>query len=689
MAPDFEHTLHEVARDLLFVATPLQEGMLSASLALADQAYTYTHSKQISASACQLDAPAFSRFFDAVRDTVLSCEILRTRFILTDNQNAPWVGIVSPTQVSDLVDWQVSASGIIRLRIHHALYDANSIRALWHLLDENYARHLSDTIAKVEKQRLFLYRPFAKQVYVAQRTAVAFWVNTIQDYDYVPVVVSSDGVTFTQQQHASSSFHFTVGTDILSALQTTCRKANVALKTALQLSWAKVLCERLYSQVDMVFGEVITTTSDNATITGDEAAVMGPTINTIPMRLRLGPNVNIADALSQLQHLGDQARGPNGMASLREVQTAWRSSRSDGINTSAGLFQSLFVFDGDVSVDTSSDEQHILPVATDAQTVPSNTEKEPMYDDYPFISSFRIHDGVLHGALRTKDGEDATHCLGSQLAAALHYLASASIHSVALDPAVSASFPTMVNGHGCSGSHRLGSDVNVDMTGSTDLAESILQLAIKVVGSRIRGKVGYATKLINVGLDSISAIRFSNLLKKNFGVHVSVFDIMKGSSIESIVRKHSAIENHTDDEGQQLPSPLPEKQVIKDEALAKSLAAEILGLQSVDQIQSVLPVLAGQKHTLQHWLHSGKRFFEAPWVYRVSDGTSISVEKAANAWTSLCCAHDILRTTIVAPQNNIVPGLVQVTFNTAMSPAARFTTLRDDKATIKSLVDTP
>ncbi|KAL1888447.1 NRPS protein [Sporothrix stenoceras] len=679
---DYNLSLQQVAGDVLFVATPLQEGMLSASLALVDQAYTYTHTMQLSADAVRQDAPEFSRFFAAVRDTVLACEILRTRFIFTDHGRAPWVGVVSPTEQSDLVNFNVSATGIIHLRIHHALYDAGSIQALWRLLRENYIGHLSGTNSEQAQRQPCLYRPFAKQVAIAQETAVKFWSDTVYDYNYVPATLLDDKSASHEQHHASASFHFALGATDLDSLLATCCKANVALKTAMQLAWAKVLCEAVYTQADVVFGEVIATSSDDASDN-----VMGPTINTIAMRLNLslgspGPHTSIYDAMSQLQSLGDQARGPNGMASLRDVQTAWRSSRAEGVDTSAGLFQSLFVFDGDVSTTVAQvgdTTNPIVPVDVANLQANSASEQAPLYDDYPLIVSFRIRNGVLHGALRAKASESTVQRLGSQLSATLQYVASSSLQAAALDPAVSAcSLAIHANF-----ANTNAADAEVDINGSTDLADSVLQLAKQVIGARIRGKVGISTKLINIGLDSISAIRFSNILKKKMGIQVSVFDIIKGASVETIVRKHAASEKLSE---APIQAPLQAQQLVQDEAAVKFLAVEKLGLTSMDQIKSVAPVLSGQRHTLMHWLNSGKRFFEAPWVYRVADGKSVGVETAKRLWSTLCRTHNILQTTFVALDQDNFPDIIQVTLHPEDTTDTRFTAVRDTTTTISDLI---
>src|SRR5699024_6304432 len=134
----------------------------------------------------------------------------------------------------------------------------------------------------------------------------------------------------------------------------------------------------------------------------NDEIIMGPTINTVPMRVELSRDLSatsIADALSQLQTLSDSSRGANGMASLRAIQTLWRSSKADNVTTAAGLFQSLFVFDGVIdSKEANSKQDLIVPVQSDADV----GDRKPAYDDYPFIVSFRIKDGKLNGKVRSK-----------------------------------------------------------------------------------------------------------------------------------------------------------------------------------------------------------------------------------------------------------------------------------------------
>ncbi|KAM0546732.1 hypothetical protein ACHAPJ_010660 [Fusarium lateritium] len=665
----YDQVLQQLAGDLLFIATPLQEGMLSASMAIADQAYTYTHTMQLSDAAYAQDAPGFERFYAAVKDTVQACEILRTRFVFTNNDEAPWVGLVSPTEQSDLVNWRISETGVVQLKIHHALYDAKSIQTIWQLLREMYSKRLEShrEVAEDEESAKYLFRPFARSSRTAQQGAVSFWSNSVQDYTYTPVAFSEESM------HASSSFYFSLSDADLSILQAKCREAHVTPKSAMQLAWAKVLCETLYEQADVVFGEVITADGD------DDNVIMGPTINTVPLRIKLTSQpgaASTAKALSELQTLGDNARGENGMASLRAIQTSWRSSRPDGVDTSAGLFQSLFVYDGIIS--SGGDDLSkgpIVPVrAKQADT--NEGDKSAAYDDYPLIVSFRIRDGKLHGALRAKMSDEDVSKLGSHLEAALRYIVSEDLQGLALDPThAHLANVSKAKQHTLAKPVTNGHPNGVVFEDLTDKVNAVVDIVNKVIGNKIRGKkISHSTRLVNIGLDSISAIRFSKMLRKQMGIHASVFEIVRGASIYDIAKKSVSREVNGVGRRKEEVSAL-------DKSL-KPLVADKLGL-SKDQIKSISPVLSGQRGTLQQWLHGGKRFFEAPWAYRIID-ESIDASKATDYWVSLCQAHDILRTTFVHVGGSA--ELVQVTLDESVSAAKRVIIVQDDTIPIQDLI---
>ncbi|SCO43174.1 probable non-ribosomal peptide synthetase [Fusarium fujikuroi] len=652
----YDRNLERLAKSLMFIATPLQEGMLSASLATDGDAYTYVHAIQLSDYALAHDTPSLDKFFGAVRDTVQACEILRTRFIFTDDDESPWVGIVSPTEQSDRVSWEIQPTmpGRVHLRIHHALYDATSIQSVWSILQEYYRRRLNNDISDGVDEPKNLYRPFARTVACSQRASIAYWTDAVRDYTYTPLEFPADDLK------ASSAVHFSLDTSELSLLQSKCQDLGVTIKAALQLSWIKVLCESLYRQADVVYGEVVSTDAD------DDVAIVGPAINTLPMRAKLGsPSscVNISEALILVQKQIDSARGTNSMASLRKIQTLWRSGHKGG-DAPAALFQSLFVFDGVLGSSNTSVDSEKLFKSVQAGTADATG---PAYDDYPLIVSFHIRDNILNGKLRAKLPQEQVGSLGQSLEAALNHV----LHGLDV-PGVDTKYLEPVNNTPPQESKIDATEP--DMNGSTPAADAVLKLVETVVGTRRGGKkIGYSTRLINVGLDSILAIRLSKLLRQQLGLSVSVFDIMKGASVRDIITRPTSSRKPTANGTQHQSEPLQQG--------LKSAIAKTLG-QPDYLIKSIVPVLPGQRSHLELWLHNGKRFFEAPWVYRLPN--TLEQEQLLACWSDLVKTHDVLRTTFATAATPA--ELYQVTLSEEWSGRSRVKALQDSSKTVEELI---
>ncbi|KAF5664789.1 ferrichrome siderophore peptide synthetase [Fusarium heterosporum] len=654
-ADTYDKTLDRLARDLMFIATPLQEGMLSASLATGGEAYTYTHAIQLSEAALRADTPDLDRFFTAINDTVRCCEILRTSFIFTEDDEAPWVGIVSPIEQSNLVSWKVEPSvpGRVHLRIHHALYDATSIQAIWRILEDNYHSRLHKETSHRHGESKHVFRPFAKVVSSSQRSSVAFWTKALQGYTYTPLDFPN------RELKASASFHFTIEDHKLSLLQSKCKNLGVTIKAALQLSWVKVLCESLYNQADIVYGEVVSSDAD------DDKAIAGPAINTVPMRIRLGDSnhiLSVAEALILVQEEIDSARGSNSMASLRKVQTEWRSSQPR--DAPAGLFQSLFVFDGVIGSSHTSNTPSVLfkPVQAEAADAAG-----PAYDEYPIIVNFNIKNNVLNGKLRAKMPSNDVVNLGNKLVASLDHIINQPEMPVLNKNYLSA--PGKTNKQ----ARPAVTLVEPPMEGMKSAADAVLEIVKEIMGTRRGSKIGYDSRLIGVGIDSILAIRLSKLLRDKIGLDVSVFDIMKGASIRDIVTRRAT--------GLKTPSKeVTQRATALDQRLQASVA-KTLDLQE-NLIQSILPVLSGQRSHLEQWVHNGKRFFEPPWVYRVDD--SVSMDKLEASWAELVRVHDILRTTFVYDKSST--NLYQITLNERWPAGKHFTPVLNNSATIEVLI---
>jgi hypothetical protein len=113
----------------------------------------------------------------------------------------------------------------------------------------------------------------------------------------------------------------------------------------------------------------------------------------------------------------------------------------------------------------------------------------------------------------------------------------------------------------------------------------------------------------------------------------------------------------------------------------KSAISKTLG-QPEHLIKYIIPVLPGQRSHLELWLHNGKRFFEAPWAYRLPD--TFDQEQLAACWSELVKAHDVLRTTFATGTTSM--ELYQVTLSEDWSARSRFIALEDASKTVEELI---
>lgn len=142
--------------------------------------------------------------------------------------------------------------------------------------------------------------------------------------------------------------------------------------------------------------------------------------------------------------------------------------------------------------------------------------------------------------------------------------------------------------------------------------------------------------IFSLGLDSISAIRVAATCRKQ--AHgVSVADVLQGRSLGGICRRLReripGLKTHAKEQ-----SPL-----ISAESRSKAL---VLANVKDEDVEDVLPCLAGQVYHLARWLKSGRTMGEAVWPYRSSK--RLGVDGLKSAWRGLRERHSVLRTTFVA-----------------------------------------
>jgi amino acid adenylation domain-containing protein len=354
----------------IYPLTPLQEGMLFHTLgAPGSGVYLERLSCELRGD---LDPAAFHRAWEEV---LARHPVLRTAFL--------WQGLDRPVQVVRRTvrlpwqeeDWRSLSFGEHEVRLAAFLDDdlrrgfdvtrapllrvalfrtgERAWRLVWthhHLLLDGWARvHvLRDVLTLYEAARrgaslrLEPVRPFRDYVAWLQgegardrQDAEAFWRRTLAGFAAptraVPESVGETGGETAGEQEETS---LQLGPAETAALQERARRERITLNTLVQGAWALLLA-RASGDEDVVYGSVVS--GRPASLPGAEAMV-GPFINTLPVRARLRPAEPAADWLRRFQD-GQAAQRRYEHTPLVQVQS-W----SD-VPRGTPLFETLAVFE--------------------------------------------------------------------------------------------------------------------------------------------------------------------------------------------------------------------------------------------------------------------------------------------------------------------------------------------------------
>lgn len=351
----------------MYPLSPLQRGMLFHSI-YAPESGVYV--VQLSCLLHgPLNVPAFRQAWQRVVDRH---PILRTAFVWVDLdepvqvvcrgvglpwQQQDWRGLSPAAQQQRLAECQQaervrgfdpSEAPLMRLMLvrladecyhflwshHHALLDGWSLPLI---LKEVFACY--DAAVRGQEPSLEPSRPYRdyiawlKQQDVSQ--AETFWRQRLQGFTApTPLGVkrSSSALSPQAEDYGEQSLHLSATTT--SALQALARQQQVTLNTIVQGAWA-LLLSRYSGQDDVVFGIVVS--GRPAELPGVQAMI-GPFINTLPMRVQLKPQMRLDQWLKELQAQQAEMRRYE-YSPLMQVQS-WSE-----VPPGTPLFDSLFAFE--------------------------------------------------------------------------------------------------------------------------------------------------------------------------------------------------------------------------------------------------------------------------------------------------------------------------------------------------------
>lgn len=174
--------------------------------------------------------------------------------------------------------------------------------------------------------------------------------------------------------------------------------------------------------------------------------------------------------------------------------------------------------------------------------------------------------------------------------------------------------------------------------------EAKIRRLLSSVSKAPENNINRQTTLFHLGLDSITAIKISALLRKQ-GIKISVSNMLQASTLEGIARfvdqdqVNGASISSGADNSDSSSIQLDPKILLRDAQL------ETQGLRETD-IELCLPASSGQVFMLNHWQNSGGDLFFPQ--FPVLQSQHVKFEDIVSAWKHFVRRHSIMRSIFVA-----------------------------------------
>ncbi|OBT43519.1 Nonribosomal Peptide Synthase (NRPS) [Pseudogymnoascus sp. WSF 3629] len=519
-----------------------------------------------------------------------------------------------------LVDITHGGERYYLLSISHALYDGWSLQALHSNVQKAYNGHAltNPSVRLPLEQLLNANGPDATKYW---RTAL----SGLPKSEFPLHNSTSEGVN--RFEFASS-----VPLDDINAF---CRKSNISLQTLGQTAWAILLASCL-KRLDVAFGVVLSCRD-----TEETSELMFPLMNTVVVRA-----VIHGDRKGMLQYMQESS---NSMRAYQHFPL--RKAQALAGRQGGALFDTLFIYQG--KAQEASGE--VL-----AEAVESRAEVEfKVCVEMEVVSEKLVWRIACRDAARTEgETEELLRDLDALMGRIVGDVEAETIVATkgqvalcGLEPFVDESSVLQVNGV-----------AKVPKRGGG--AWSATELAIRGVLSQVsktpEGGIEKDQSIFHLGLDSISAIKVSSLLRKR-DVRITVGEIMKNSSIQEMSallaqRVDTAAVVETRDVEAVIAASISH--------IDKTALARDVGVEEAN-VEDIMPVSAGQLYMLARWEQTGGTQFEASFQYKLD--AAVDQERLEKAWEALTKWHAILRTVFAFVQDEGVRA-VQVVLKERSNP---------------------
>ncbi|KAJ4993057.1 peptide synthetase [Stagonosporopsis vannaccii] len=187
--------------------------------------------------------------------------------------------------------------------------------------------------------------------------------------------------------------------------------------------------------------------------------------------------------------------------------------------------------------------------------------------------------------------------------------------------------------------------------------------------------------IFHIGLDSISAIKVSSILRKQ-GIALSVGQMLKAGTVEMMAAVAEEQMFATNDAGD--PNTVIKRAL---DGVDQVVMLNQAGIE-MSQVDRILPLAAGQLYMVSMWLNTSGANFYPEFVYDLKG--PVDFEGLQNSWQELIASTPMLRTRILKTDQSTLP-YAQIVLKEARASLTYLTNPDEDTATnvMKKIVTQP
>ncbi|KAK4938609.1 NRPS protein [Elasticomyces elasticus] len=507
-----------------------------------------------------------------------------------------------------------NGEGFLVLAMPHAMYDAWSLHLLHQEISRLYQDQPSNNVQ--DEVTTIHFQAHLREVLQHSRSlhAQAFWQQQLSE---------ARSCLFTEHvddQKVSAPSLLLQKTSSLSLTEVLkfCREQNVTLQSLGLACWTTVLTHYT-RQLDVCFGLVL-----SGRTMEDSDRLIFPTFNTVLFRPKLDRNSTKGQVLRKMHDVAVQISEFQHFPLRKAVQYA----REQGATPQ--VFDSLFTFQK--LPDVESRLPTLYDEVADYEKVinppyPVNIELEGSQDTLSWTVAFQ------EGVATSKSGDELLSKLDAVLSSFMssaeqpflrHHEDEVTFCGL---PAITLCEARRDDDEGCK-KHAVGPETWSE-------TENTIRKMLAQVSHIDPETISKTTGVFHLGLDSVSAIKVSSLLKKE-GLRLPVSEMIKLQTIEKMA---AAVESPKDETSE----PRSVARSASGGAGTYRINRSAVAIPEED-VEAVLPCTAGQLYMLDMWIASGGRLFYPTFWLHVFGANRETLQNALN---SLVRGLPILRTTFI------------------------------------------